>query len=106
MNIFYLLLKYLGERTQERVATGIAQAVAPVGPYLKQLSLGLSCIALSLVCFLLALIFLAGALFLQLAHGTDWSIPALWTSFASGVVGGGFIFGGISFLKKKYRPEE
>ncbi len=105
MTIFHLLLKYLGERTQERVALGVARAVAPVGPYLKQISLGLGCLALSVVCFLLTLIFLAGALFLQLAHGADWSIPALWTSLASTVIGSGFVFGGISFLKKKYRPE-
>jgi hypothetical protein len=48
----------------------------------------------------------AAALFLQLIHGSDWSIPALWTSLATTIIGGGFLGAGLTILKKKCRPDQ
>lgn len=104
MPILQLAIKYLLERTGEAVSSRVTHALAPVAPYLRQLSLGLGCIILSLPCFMLTLLFLTASLFLQLLHGSDWSIPALWTSLVTTIVGGGFLGAGLSILKKKYRP--
>lgn len=104
MPILQLAIKYLLERTGEAVSSRVTHAIAPVAPYLRQLSMGVGCIILSLPCFMLTLLFLTASLFLHLLHGSDWSIPALWTSLVTTIVGGGFLGAGLSILKKKYRP--
>lgn len=101
MNLLNLIAKYILERTEETVAHSISRAIAPVGPYLKQVSLGLGCLLLSIPCFILSLLFLSGALFLQLLHGADWSIPALWTCLVTTLLGATLAGIGVKTIKKK-----
>lgn len=80
----------------------VDQAVAPIGPYVKQISLGIGCLILSLLCFVFTLIFLAASLFFYFVPNLAWSGAAWWTGLISGGVGALWLAGGLSFLKKPY----
>lgn len=98
MKLAQLFLKYLGYRLQGSVVT----AMMPVGPYLKQLSLGLAGILLGVGCFLFTFFFLAFSLFLFLIERPDWGTSGLWTCVATGLVGSACFGVGYHTLRKPF----
>jgi hypothetical protein len=94
-----LFMKYVGYRLEDKVA-GV---VAPIGPYVKSLTLGIACIAASVVCFTVTLLFLATSLFTALASRSEWAMAALWTGLAVAVLGGIITALGLSFLKTPFQ---
>jgi len=98
IKILQLLLKYFGYRLQG----SIASAVAPVGPYLKQLSLGVAGIFLGVACYIFTVLFLALSLFFFLIERPEWASSGLWTCFAIAVIGSICFGAGLSILRKPF----
>lgn len=101
MKILQLLLKYFGYRLQGSVVS----AVAPVGPYLKQLSLGLAGVFLGVACFIFAFLFLALSFFFFLIERPEWASSGLWTCFAIASAGGICFGAGFHILRKPFPTE-
>lgn len=95
IKILSLLMKYAGYQ----VENALAGVIAPIGPYIQRLSIGVGCILGSVVCVSFVLLFWFASFFLALAHHPEWAMPAFWTGLVAGVVGGLLIGIGTSFLK-------
>lgn len=95
MKILSLLMKYAGYRVEDKLAS----AMAPIGPYVRRLSIGVVCMLGSVVCVAFVLLFWLTSFFLSLAHHPEWAMPAFWTGLVAAVIGGLMIGIGVSFLK-------
>ena len=98
VKLLSLLVKYAGYRVEDKIAA----KVAPIGPFVRALSIGVACVALSVGAFIFALLFLAASLFLVLGNQGEWSMAAFWTGLAVLSVGAILLGVGLSFLKTPY----
>lgn len=96
-NLLNLFLKYAGYRVEDK----IAGMMAPIGPYVRTLTISVGCMVGAVFCFLLTLIFLALSFFMALASHPEWAIPALWTGIVAAVIGGLIAAISLSFFKAK-----
>lgn len=94
IKLFQLAAKYLTNRAQGSILT----LLAPIGPMMKQLSLGIGSIIIGVVCFLFTILFLALSFFFYLADETKWSISGLWTCLVFALIGTVFVLIGRSAL--------
>ncbi len=97
MKLIQLLGRYLTYRAQGTVI----ETLAPIGPYVRSLSIGITLVLLSLLGFWLALLFFAGSLFFFIAGNHPFALAALYTGLAGSFLGGVLAFLGASFLQKK-----
>ncbi len=97
MKLIQLLGRYLTYRAQGTVI----EALTPIGPYIRSLSIGIALVLLSLLGFGLALLFFAGSLFFFIAGNQSFALAALYTALAGSCLGGILAFSGTSFLQRK-----
>ncbi|MBP9762538.1 hypothetical protein KBD34_02900 [Patescibacteria group bacterium] len=83
MKLMNLLVSYFTNRVQG----SLFSVLAPIGPLVKQLSLGLGSIVMGIVCFLFTIFFLALSFFFLLIDKADWSVSGLWTCLVLGLIG-------------------
>ncbi len=83
MKLLNLLSQYLTNRVQGSVFS----VLAPIGPLVKELSLGLGSIVIGIVCFLFTVFFLALSFFFFLIDQAQWSVAGLWTCLVMGLIG-------------------
>jgi len=88
------------EYAKTRIEGTIAHAVAPIGPYVKKLSMGVFFILLSVVCFTFTLLFLTTSLFFGFADYGDLGLAALWTGLITVIIGGIMLGIGLYLFKK------
>lgn len=92
------LLNLLSRYFSHRIQGSLFSLIAPIGPLVKQLSLGIGSMILGVVCFLLTIFFLAVSFFFFLIDHADWSISGLWTCFVLALIGLLFTLVGRSIL--------
>lgn len=97
------LVSLIGEYLTQRAKGSIFSVLAPVGPLLKQLSLGIGTLVIGGTCFLLAMLFLSVSFFFFLIDRADWSLSGLWTSFVIALIGLIFTLVGRSILTNSRR---
>jgi hypothetical protein len=76
--------------------------LAPVSRFARQVSIGLSFLAASMVAWMLSLIFLFLSLFFYMAQINTYSVPALWTGLIS--LGIGLILAVLGINTMRHRP--
>jgi chromate transport protein ChrA len=98
MKMVNLLVKY----ALARLGGAVTNVTAPIGPYVKQLTLGVALTFVGIQCFILTILFLMISLFFACAHLGNLGIAGLWTSLVTAVLGGVIVGIGLSFLQKPY----
>jgi hypothetical protein len=96
MKLMNLLVSYLTNRVQG----SLFSVLAPIGPLVKQLSLGLGSIVMGIVSFLFMIFFLALSFFFFLIDRADWSVSGLWTCLVLGLIGVVLTLVGRSIITK------
>ena len=96
MKIIDLILDYVRVSAQG----ALTHAVAPVGPYMRKIVMGIALVLLSVVCFSLTLLSLVGTLWLAFAHQGEWAMAGVWTSIVTTIIGGIFLVIGLQLFKK------
>jgi hypothetical protein len=76
------LLRLLAENIANRIASGVKAGVAPLGPYLRRLSLGVLMVLLSAPLWFTGVLFLLVSLYLSTSHLGSFMVPGLWTAGA------------------------
>ena len=84
MEIVHVLRTYLASEVEE----ALKDAIAPVAPYLRQVSIGALTFLLSAGALSLSLLFFGGALFFSLADFDGLAVAAVWSAFFFLVLGG------------------
>ena len=97
------LLTLLGDYLTQRAKGSVFSVLAPIGPLVKQLSLGLGTIVVGIVCFLFTLFFLSLSFFFFLIDHADWSAAGLWTAFVTALIGLILTLVGRSILTQSHR---
>lgn len=98
VKLLRLFLKYGGYRVEEK----IAGVVAPIGPYVRNLTIGVACMAAGVICVGMMLLFLGLSFFFALAGHAEWAYPALWTGLLVAGIAALVMGAGLSFLKRPY----
>ena len=83
----------------DRLEGAAKNALAPVAPYLRRITIGALLIILSAVVFALTLLFISAGMFLSLSGYDTLSEAAFWTALPGAVVGGLLIFWGIYIIR-------
>jgi hypothetical protein len=94
-----LALSYFSNRMQG----SLFSLLAPVGPLVKQLSLGIGSMMVGIVCFLFTVFFLAVSFFFYLIDRAQWSVSGLWTCLMLGLLGLVFTLIGRSIVTNSSR---
>lgn len=92
------LLTLLGEYLTQRAKGSVFTVLAPIGPLVKQLGLGLGTLVMGVICFFFTLSFLTLSFFFFLIDRAPWSAAGLWTAFVTGLIGLIFVLVGRSIL--------
>lgn len=78
----------------------LKDALSPVAPYLRTLSIGSVLVIVSAVAFSLSLLFSGGALFFMISHFEDLAVAAVWSAVFFLVVGCAFVAAGFRLIRK------
>lgn len=96
MKLIDLAFQYLTQRLQGTVVSKLA----PIGPFVKQLSFGLGSITIGVFCFFFTILFTSISVFFLLIHQTSWGISGFITGGIIGAIGLVFILIGRAQLER------
>ena len=93
------LLRLLAEHIAGRISSTVKAGVAPLGPYLRKLSVGVLMVLLSAPLWFTGVLFLLVSLYLSTSHLGSFLVPGLWTAGASFLIALVLTGVGIGMLK-------
>lgn len=100
MKFLNLLLTLMPGKVADRLADEVKAGLAPVGPYLRRLSLGVVLVLMSGFAWFIGLIGLVTTLFLYLSDLSSYVLPALYTSGICWLVAVLMVLLGFNLLRK------